>query len=265
METNTELINRLHARLKELTTIAQKEEFDKAVVIQRIKTINNDLTEINSIREEILQEHKKRETELYQKFDLQHSTINSLNRDLKAYIADVDAEVKAIAKRRKRKPGKPSIFLSMSDEKIQEIKTAITIDKNEINAVLNNYNYRKLSAKRKRWVWWTNLFFHSNYWTHQIIKLLLGTAIGYGLEKLATLIFQSPDYLITVIVALLLFATGDRIIDKKYDRIFWNRIRKHSINLYKHFDLYLTHMQSLLEDKNQQSNFVSNPANPFIR
>ena len=54
MNTNTDNIDRIHSSLDELATISQKEEFDKSVVIQRIKTINNDLEEINSVQEEKL-------------------------------------------------------------------------------------------------------------------------------------------------------------------------------------------------------------------
>ena len=83
MNTNTDNIDRIHSSLDELATISQKEEFDKSVVIQRIKTINNDLEEINSVREEILQEHTRRETELYAKFDLQKQTMKDFEKDVK--------------------------------------------------------------------------------------------------------------------------------------------------------------------------------------
>jgi len=248
MNTNTDNIDRIHSSLDELATISQKEEFDKSVVIQRIKTINNDLEEINSVREEILQEHTRRETELYAKFDLQKQTMKDFEKDVKKYMADVKADMKAI-KKSKYSGDKKRATDFLTDERRQEIKQAITIPKNEISTVLSNYNYRRLATKRKRWIWWTNLLFQSDYWSHQIGKLLLGTAIAYGLAKLAALLFNTPDYLVAAIVALLLFATGNRIIEKKYNRIFWSRIRMHTLKLYHHFDLYLTHMTAMMEDK----------------
>lgn len=73
---------------------------------------------------------------------------------------------------------------------------AITVDHREAGTIIHNYNWRRMSSRGKRWLRWSNLIFHSDYWTHQLLKLLISATIGFGLEKLCELVFDISDFVV---------------------------------------------------------------------
>lgn len=236
MQIDKERIERVSRLLNELAVISSEKVYDKSIVLKKVKIINQELEQLNTIRKEVLLDHKQRENNLYKKFDDQHRAFETLHSEVQKYIDELN-KYDALTD-----PPEESPTLDLSEEKQKAWMEAITVDHGEVSTVLHNYNWRRMSSRRKRWLRWSNLIFRSDYWTHQLLKLFISATVGFGLEKLCELVFDIPDFVVFFPTAILLFFTLDRILEKRIDRIFWKKLLKHTVILKTHYTIYLQHL-----------------------
>lgn len=166
MQIDKERIERVNRLLNELTVLGSEKVYDKSIVLKKVQVINQELEQLNTIRKEMLLAHKQRENYLYKKIDDQHRAFETLHNKVRKYLDELN-EYYALTD-----PPEESPTLNPSKEKQKEWMDAITIDHGEVGTVLQNYNWRRMAFRRKRWLRWSNLIFSSDYWTHQLLNCL---------------------------------------------------------------------------------------------
>jgi hypothetical protein len=248
MEIDLKLLGKIESDLRELGTIAQQEVYDPSIVLLKIKDVTSDLEQINTISKDLVRTYKKQEVLMIEDMKKKKQIMKSKHEEINKKVKLLLAEAEEVNKNKGTKPHRHKKLFDWDDAKLEEMKLAIKMDSNNIGRVLRNFNIRHFARQRKRWLWWSNKLFDYKFIILQIVKLLISVSAAFVFERLVDLFLKTPEFLITAMVAIILFFTLDKYLDRKFEKIFWTRVKKHILILYMHFDLYLQHMKIMLEN-----------------
>jgi hypothetical protein len=237
---NLPLINKVQFKLNEIATISLAKVFDKDAVLDKIKFLIKDLTELNVVQKDVLQEYRQKNKELFNHMEQQMTEISQLAETAEKY-ADWSQKYLDFVRNN----------VEMTDKFLEEGKKYENIIEQDaqnpthmnhalIREVLSTYLQIKLTRKRRRSIWWNYQIFRLNIFYRTMLNVVISTLIGYSVETIMSFFFpEIPDFVVTIGIAFLIFFTLEKYLGKKFSTFFWNLIQKQSLVLYLELKLYL--------------------------
>lgn len=237
---NLPLIKKVQLELNEITNISLIKNYDKDIAQDKIKSLIKDLTELNIIQKETLENYKKKNEELFLHMENQLAELTQITNTIGKYTEWNEKYFEFL----KNRVEIPEEFLNEGKKYEKKIEAA-TKNPNPMNhslieEVLSTYIQIKFTKIRKRSIWWNYQIFRLNIFYRSILNVMISTLIGYSIEKgIGFLLPEIPEFIITIIITLLIFFTLEKFLGKKFNSYFWNLIQKQSFKLNLELIIYL--------------------------
>jgi len=237
---NLELIKKTNTKILELSNIVKEEKYSDNSVIDKIKEVNNNLYQINTLPHGFLKEHRKAlrkwrdEIEERQKpFKLYIDEMKTVT-NIKADEEDIDEKIDLITK-----------FIEKLDSKEfnDAFNDAFKFDLQKVIMLQSQWLFIKFSWERKGIHFFTDFIFRFRF---LLLKFLAGF-ISFLITTFVVFILgiafkQYSDFLISLIIFVISFFTLDKLIVKKSGKIFWPIVRNQTLILYRQLNNYLNHI-----------------------
>ena len=238
MEIDIELVEKVNYDLTELATIVDNKQVDKDIVLDRLNEVIRNLDKLNTIKDKAVEEYKQKKEEWDAKmhrFDRSADTLSDFTKKLEA-LTD---------KLRTAKPDEVTIIMDemsqivLDNNKIKNHIKNLEFDFNLLTDLLAHDMSVEFSKARKKWLWKNKVIFRNINLLSKIATILIGFAVGFISEKLTEYIFpKAPDYLIGAGVAIILYFTIEKIIDRKASDFFWKEAKRETLTLIIHYETY---------------------------
>ncbi len=238
MEIDNELVKKVNSDLTELATIVDNKQVDKDIVLDRLNEVIRNLDELNTIRDKAVEEYKRKKEEWDAKMSQFDSSADTLS--------DFTNKLQALTN--KLKTAEPDEVTKIMDE-----MSKMVLENNDIKNHIKNLEFDfslltdllahdmsvEFSKARKKWLWKNKIIFRNINLLSKIVTILIGFAFGFISEKLAECIFpKAPDYLIGAGVAIILYFSIEKIIDRKASFFFWKEAKRETLTLIIHYETY---------------------------
>jgi len=238
MEIDIELVKKVNSDLTELAAIVDNKQVDKDIVLDRLNEVIRDIDELNTIREKAIEEYKLKRKEWEAKMAKFDDSLDNL--------ADFTNRLQSFTNR--LKTAKPDEVTKIMDE-MSEIVQQNNDMKNNIKnlefdfSLLTDLLAHDMSVEfaktRKRWLWKNKIIFRNINLLSKLITIFIGFSFGFISEKLAECILpKAPDYIIGSGVAIILYFTIEKIIDRKASDFFWKEAKRETLTLIIHYETY---------------------------
>jgi hypothetical protein len=245
---NKELIKSALSQISELREILVKEEYSQDAVINKIRKLNTQLSQISELPKNFVNTHKGKLISWKKKLENQSMPLNELVSDFQKIPKKMDIkDEKSIEEL--------DITLDLLSEKYKDddkilniVQEAFTVNFNDLRLLLGENLFINFAKQRKRIYFFTNYIFRFRLFILKFLAALISFLITsiFSLALELTLPDISNIYL-NIGVFIIGFFIIDKYIDKKENKTFWNIARKQTLILSKQLSTYTNQILIILK------------------
>lgn len=240
-----ELIKKTNNKILELFNIVKEEKYSEDSVIDKIREVNNNLYQANTLPRGFFRQHRKElrnwrdELEEKQKpFNVYMEEMEVLT-NIKVNDEDIDEKIDLLTK----------LTDKFSSKEFKDaFKGAFDIDIKKVIMLQSQWLYIKFSWERNAIHLFTNFVFRFRFWILKFLTAFISFLITVFVVFILGIVFkQSSDFLISLIVFVISFLTLDKWLGKRSSKIFWFIIRNQTLILYRQLNMYTDHFIAITQ------------------